>query len=291
MFDGVFQSVIVWYMPYFLFAPATFNTSSGLTVNDSKRVGVYAAHASIVVVNAYILLNTYRWDWLTVLIAVLSMLLPFFWTGVYSAGQASFTFYRAAPQAFGQLSFWAVTFLTVIICLTPRFTGKSYQKMFRPRDVDIIREQIRQGKFDDLKDSKKSHNPIPGKTLSASSSEFPNPIKQNGHSDLPEDERPIYPPSVAPTATTHNPRSHNGSDGTDYTGHRSSLDQRPARFSLDRPRPSFDRFKTAMERTRASIEASRDFTSAAMLSRIESSHQHDHGQDDRIRLDQVGRAH
>nr|OQO25564.1 hypothetical protein B0A51_07528 [Rachicladosporium sp. CCFEE 5018] len=122
---------------------------------------------------------------------------------------------------------------------------------------------------------------------------------------MSEDMRPIYPPSVAATATTHNPRSNNGSDGTDYTNHRNdSLDridrafppvsstthagtpltpaitepfhtpresfERP-RPSFDRPRPSFDRLRSSMDRTRSSFEQSRDFTSAALLARVESS--------------------
>ncbi|KAK4999336.1 phospholipid transporting ATPase, partial [Elasticomyces elasticus] len=115
------------------------------------------------------------------------------------------------------------------------------------------------------------------------------------------DERPIYPASVAHTATTYNPRSNNGSDGTDHTARRSSLDRQPLfaassstpdgngagrtslerpnrpsfetpRHSFERPSPSFDRLRTSMDRTRPSFEASNDFTSAAYLARVESSH-------------------
>jgi phospholipid-translocating ATPase len=271
MFDGIYQSLIVWFMPYSIFASGGFNTASGLHVNDSKRVGMYAAHTSILVVNIYILMNTYRWDWLTVTIASISALLIFFWTGVYTAGTLGYTFYKAAPEVYSSASFWAVTCLSVVICLLPRFTGKSFQKLFLPRDVDIIREQIRLGKFDYLKDSTKSTSAGGKYESSSSSSDEPKPRQGNGGGTVPDDERPIYPPSVAPTATTHNPRSHNGSDGTDYTGHRWSV-ERPNRVSLERPRPSFDRFKTAMDRTRPSYEASRDFTTAALLTRVESSH-------------------
>jgi phospholipid-translocating ATPase len=89
-----------------------------------------------------------------------------------------------------------------------------------------------------------------------------------------DDRRPLKAPSVAPTATTHNPRSQNGSDGTDYTRHRMSLEppmEVPSRKSADKPRPSFDRMRASMDRVRPSFEASRDFTSAAMLTRMESS--------------------
>lgn len=298
MVDGLYQSLICFFMPYLLFAPANFNTESGNNDNDTKRIGVYIANGTIIVVNVYILLNTYRWDWFMCLITCISFLLVFFWTGVYTAFTDGFTFYEAAPQVYGQLSFWALTLLMVIVCLLPRFCAKAFQKMYMPRDVDIIREQIRQGKFDYLKDidpNAVSVAPLVEKKTgsdSASSSDISKPShgrKISNNVPVPDDERPIYPPSVAPTATTHNPRSHNGSDGTDYTGHRSSIERferaypntgavtptinlpQEPRHSFDRPRPSFDRLRSSMDRTRPSFEASNDFTSAAYLSRVESS--------------------
>ncbi len=270
MGDGVYQSLICFFMPYLLFAPATFNTQSGLGVDDNKRIGVYTASATIVVVNVYILMNTYRWDWLMMLLVSISILLIWFWTGVYTVSSSSDQFYKAAPQVYGQLSFWVLLLLVVSICLLPRFTVKAFQKMFLPLDVDIIREQIRQGKFKYL-DKYEAYVP-PGKLPSASSSDVSQPVKYTAGTQTPleDDERPIYPPSVAPTGTTHNPRSQTGSDGTDYTGHKVSLEV--PRPSFDRPRPSFDRMRNSMDQIRPSYEASNDFTSAALLTRMESSH-------------------
>lgn len=237
MIDGLYQSVICFYFPFLLFRVANFVTEDGRSINDYKRLGVYIATPAVIVVNAYLMMNTYRWDWFMCLIAVVSTLLIFLWTGAYTSFTAGFTFYGAGSQVFGALSFWAVCLIAVILCLLPRFLGKSIQKIYFPRDVDIIREQIRQGKFDYLKGvepTKVSSAPADKLAGSASSSEIskPNDHKIQGHGHdhkMSEDMRPMYPPSVAPTATTHNPRSHNGSDGTDYTGHQ--------RFSLDRAFP------------------------------------------------------
>ena len=271
MFDGVYQSVICFFMPYLLFRAANFVTHDGLDINDTKRIGVYVANAVIVVVNVYILLNTYKWDWLMVLLVSISILLIWFWTGVYTAFTASTQFYKAAPEVYGQLSFWALSLLTVIICLLPRFTIKAFQKIFLPLDVDIIREQVRQGKFSYL-DRYEAYVPH-AKVPSASSSDLSQPLK--GHPErrvsMEEDQRPIYPPSVAATGTTRNARSQNGSDGTEYTRHKTSLEQ-PTRPSFDRPRPSFDRLRSSMDQVRPSFEASNHFTSAALLTRMESSH-------------------
>lgn len=271
MLDGIYQSVICFFMPYLLFASAGFVTKDGRNVNDSKRIGVYVACATIAVVNTYILLNTYRWDWLMLLLVALSILLIFFWTGVYTAFTASAQFYKAAPEVYGQLTFWILFLLTIAICLLPRFSIKAFQKIFMPLDIDIIREQIRQGRFKYL-NQYEAYVP-PGKASSASSSDIsaPNQASQKPAKAFDDEERPMYPPSVAPTGTTHNPRSQNGSDGTNYTGHKMSLEQ-PTRPSFDRPRPSFDRMRDSMDRIRPSFEASNDFTSAALLTRMESSH-------------------
>jgi phospholipid-translocating ATPase len=232
MLDGLYQSVICFYFTYLVFYTAGFNTESGRNVSDYKRFGVYIACPAVIVVNMYVMLNTYRWDWFMMLITSISILLIYFWTGVYTAFTDGFTFYGAAPQVYGALSFWAVSLLTVITCLLPRFAAKSFQKMYMPRDVDIVREEVIQGKFDYLKHADPANITLPPAvdkiSDSASSSDFskPGPDPRTQHSQaMSEDMRPIYPPSVAATATTHNARSQNGSDGTDYTGHRSSLDR------------------------------------------------------------------
>jgi len=320
MADGLYQSLICFFMPYLLFSPATFNTEDGRNVNDYKRIGVYIANATVFVVNVYILLNTYRWDWFMCLITAISILLVWFWTGVYSSFTSAFTFYDAGAECFGSLSFWAVTLLVVILCLLPRFGSKAFQKMFMPRDIDIVREQLRQGRFDYLKNIDPGNAngvtpPPPEKAMtdSTSSSEISKPVESRKLSQnvaSMEEERPIYPPSIAATATTRNPRSQTGSDGTDYTGHEltfppvGQVTSRPsnefehrqqipsypesgvkapwmashggsARPSQERPRSSFDaRLRRSMdyERSRPSFEGTRDFTSAAYLSKVESSH-------------------
>lgn len=306
MIDALYQSVIVFYMAYLLFIPGNFQSSNGLDVADNKRMGIYIASAAVIVVNVYMLMNTYRWDWLMLLIVAISILLIWAWTGIYTAFDVGFTFYKAAPQVYGQLSFWALTLLGTVVCILPRFTAKSIQKIYYPLDVDIIREQVVQGKFDYLKENDSFIPPPPPmdsteKINSMSSSELSKPVnkpERNTMSSIPDDERPIYPPSVAPTATTHNPRSQNGSDSTNFTGPRLSWpeqqqqqqqlsphdrltedqlgEMRPSmdrsRPSMDRSRPSYDRARASMDRIRHSFEASNDFTSAARLSRLESSY-------------------
>lgn len=276
MFDGLYQSLICFFMPYLLYQPFRFVTENGLNVNDRVRMGVLVATAAVVASNTYIMMNTYRWDWLTVLINAISSLLIFFWTGIYSSVPASGQFYGSAKEVYGTLNFWVVLLLTVTICLLPRFAIKSVQKVFFPLDVDIIREQWTQGRFKYLDQFDSYVPPKAGDAVggsrdeSAASSDLAKPIEAPMKQDpsLPDDERPIYPPSVAPTATTHNQRSQSGSNGTNYTD---SLDTNPRPQSVDYGRRSPERTRHSFDRVRHSMEVGHDFTSAQMLSKLESS--------------------
>ncbi|MCJ1311264.1 hypothetical protein MMC25_004935 [Agyrium rufum] len=301
MSDGIYQSAICFFLPYLFYLPSQAATSNGLQINDQERLGVYVGSAAVVVVNVYILMNTYRWDWLMLLLVAISILLIWLWTGIYSSLTYSQFFYGAATQVYGQLSYWVTILLVIIACLLPRFAIKSLQKVFRPYDVDIIREQVRLGKFAYLKESDPASAaksaiygsspaaPVNSHSATAATSADAAMFSANGHNSnkmnserggnnnsrsthpnasYDSDFRPFYPASLAQTATTSQQA---GSDGTDSTGHRLSLEQPPARASMDRPRPSFERVRMSMGEIRPSFEQSRDFTSAAYLTRVESS--------------------
>lgn len=273
MLDGLYQSVMCFFVPYLTIMGTPFITHNGLDVTDRVRLGSYIAHPAILTINLYILINTYRWDWLMVLVVIISDLFIFFWTGVYGSFTSSGVFYKAAEQVYSEPTFWAVLVITPVLCIFPRFAVKALQKVYFPYDVDIVREQVRQGKFDRL-DSGETTVEGSGGVLdaqSSGSSESSKKIKHQQYASVDEDQRPIYPPSVA----THNTRTHNGSDGTEYTGHQPSasteMPRKLCRPSIDRARPSYDRIRASMDRVRPSYEASSDFTSAARLSRVEST--------------------
>ena len=271
MIDGIYQSAIAFFFVYMVFQPATFVTENGQDLAELKRMGIFVATIAVCAANFYVLFNTYRWDWLIVLIVVISTLFIWFWTGIYTSFTGSAQFYKGGAEVYGTLVFWAVLLLAVIACLLPRFTVKALQKIYFPLDVDIIREQVNQGKFDYLKETNAYLPPPPEKAISKVSSDA-SKYKVANAQEGDDDVRPIYPPSVAPTATTHNPRSQNGSGSTDYTFRRSLETVPQHRMSMDRPRPSYDRARMSMDRVRPSFEASNDFTSAAMLTRMESAH-------------------
>jgi len=287
MVDGVYQSIMSFFIPYIFVILTTSAAGNGLDVAERTRLGAYIAHPAVVTINMYILINTYRWDWLILLVVVISDLFIFLWTGIFTAFTYAGPFYLVAPQIYKELTFWMVFIVTPTVCLLPRIVIKCIQKQRFPYDVDIIREQIKQGQYQPIGSSDPSAiavaEGIQGASSGSSDSSSKKSAKKGKHAQyasVDEDRRPIYPPSVA----THNTRTQNGSDGTNYTMHdrdRMSNDvQRedeltqdvPVRPSIDRARPSYDRIRMSMDRVRPSLEASNDFTSAARLSRIESSH-------------------
>ncbi|KAI1125792.1 hypothetical protein F5Y10DRAFT_224661 [Nemania abortiva] len=293
MADGLYQSVITFFIPYLVFANTTTVAGNGKDISERYRLGAYIAHPAVITINLYILINTYTWDWLTVLIIALSDLLIFFWTGVYTSTTFAATFYGTAVQIYSELSFWIVLFLTPLICIAPRYASKAMQKVFLPLDVDIIREQVTSGKFgkDTKEGEEQGSDPI---KESLSSSSGSSRRKHQPQQSVDEDLRPIYPPSIAATSVAgHGPRSQRGSDGTNYTRHDISMETPvnqpadipdiPVRQSIDRVRPSYDRMRASMDRmdrgVRASFEASNDLTTAAMLSRFESTRSVPHESD------------
>jgi phospholipid-translocating ATPase len=291
MFDGLYQSILVFWSGYLLFSPANTVTHNGLGVGDISRMGVYVAGSAVIVVNLYVLFNTYRWDWLTILIQAISSLFFFFWTGVYTSSTASDTFYKGGEEVYGQLSFWVLLAVTIIICLLPRYTVKGAQKVFFPRDVDIIREQVQLGKFDYLKDSDDLFPPNPKHVhqFDSSSSSGTQNGRRRADSEAAIMGAPSRQPShthglsadtsaaqTAQTAEAAQPAMAENRLSTDALRHsitatsdaRMSMSPRP---SLERTRTSFERARRSMDRMRPSFEASDHFTSAAMLTRMASA--------------------
>ena len=82
MFDGLYQSVICFFFPYFLFWTARANTENGRIINSFVEMGVFVSCIAVTAVNLYFLMNQQRWDWLFMAIIAFSILLWWFWTGM-----------------------------------------------------------------------------------------------------------------------------------------------------------------------------------------------------------------
>ncbi|CAI5758671.1 unnamed protein product [Candida verbasci] len=149
MCDGLYQSVISFFFPFLLWYKS-FQNPQGLVIDHRFLMGVVAACIAVTACDIYVLLQQFRWDWLTLLIDAISILIVFFWTGVWSVNSNySGEFYRAGAQTLGTLAVWCCIFIGIIACLLPRFTWDFLKVNFNPSDIDIIRERARQGQYDD----------------------------------------------------------------------------------------------------------------------------------------------
>ncbi|GEQ70638.1 hypothetical protein JCM33374_g4316 [Metschnikowia sp. JCM 33374] len=148
MIDGLYQSVISFFFPYMLYY-LTFQNHEGLPVDHRFWLGVLVCAISVTACNINILLQQRRWDWLTLLINALSILIVFFWTGVWSSRPWVGEFYAAASQLMGTLGFWCCFFVGSVICILPRFMHDFLKRNFFPKDIDIIRERVAVGDYKD----------------------------------------------------------------------------------------------------------------------------------------------
>lgn len=147
MVDGIYQSVISFFFPYLMYYQG-FVAMNGLSVDHRFWIGIVVTCISCISCNCYILLQQYRWDWLSSLIVAISILIIYTWTGLWTTPIYSAEFYKAGEQMFGLTSFWACSFIGVLVCLIPRFFYDVLQRHFVPQDIDLIRECVRRGDFD-----------------------------------------------------------------------------------------------------------------------------------------------
>ena len=120
-----------------------------MTIDHRFYMGVVAACIAVTACDIYVLMQQYRWDWLSVLIDCISILLVYLDWGMECQ---CYLFRRVLPcwcTNFGHFRCLCCIFIGVIGCLLPRFTFDFFTLNFKPADVDIIRERVRQGTYDD----------------------------------------------------------------------------------------------------------------------------------------------
>ncbi|KIM27890.1 hypothetical protein M408DRAFT_329812 [Serendipita vermifera MAFF 305830] len=148
MFDGFYQSVIVYFIPYLSFSGGAQFSWSGRTLDSLADFGTTVAISAIFSANLFVGLNTRYWTVITWIAVVGSMLLMCTWVVAYSFFD-SIQFTREAIVLFSTVGFWSTVIFTVILALGPRFLTKFVNEAYFPTDRDIIREAWVVG---DLKD-------------------------------------------------------------------------------------------------------------------------------------------
>lgn len=148
MLDGVYQSVIAFFFPYLMFY-VSFQNHEGLAIDHRFWVGVVVCAIGVTACNTYVLLQQFRWDWLSLLVNGLSTAVVFFWTGLWSVEPWVGEFFHAGAELLGSLGVWSCYFVGVVAAVLPRFCYDLLNTSFNPRDIDIIREKVRRGVYKD----------------------------------------------------------------------------------------------------------------------------------------------
>ena len=149
MTDGLYQSCIIFFIPYLAYAGGTPWSSDGMDTNSLWDFGTTVAAAGVFAANLYVGINTRYWMVISWVVTVVSILLVYLWIPIYS--------YLAGPPYYGTVeviyptfSFWATVIITVAFAVGPRWLANAFRQSYLPRDKDIIREAWIAG---DLKDT------------------------------------------------------------------------------------------------------------------------------------------
>lgn len=122
-----------------------FTGMNGNPIDHRFWIGVIVTCIACISCNLYILFHQYRWDWLSGVIVAFSILVIYFWTIVWSSVVTSAAeFYYSGAQLFQNGTFWACTFIGVIICLLPRFTYDFVQKFSGQKTLILLENVFRE---------------------------------------------------------------------------------------------------------------------------------------------------
>ncbi|KAH9846917.1 phospholipid-translocating P-type ATPase [Lenzites betulinus] len=148
MLDGLYQSVIVFFIPYLIWTLGIAVSWNGKTIESLSDFGTTVSVAAIIAANTYVGINTHYWTVITWCIVIGSSVIMMVWIAIYSAFE-SIDFVDEVVVLFGEVTFWATVLMSVVIALGPRFLVKFIKSTYMPLDKDIVREMWVLG---DLKD-------------------------------------------------------------------------------------------------------------------------------------------
>ncbi|CAO3627613.1 unnamed protein product [Mucor fragilis] len=117
-FDGIWQSVVVFYAFYFLWIGGNPNPNG--RSESMLQLSTSVAVTAIVLANLMPGFNTYYWTWWQFTFIGIEILITFLWVVIYGAFP-SVTIYGMAKMVFGSWSFWMTFFLAIVVAFLPRY--------------------------------------------------------------------------------------------------------------------------------------------------------------------------
>ncbi|CEP15325.1 hypothetical protein [Parasitella parasitica] len=117
-FDGIWQSVVVFYAFYFLWIGGNPNPNG--RSESMLQLSTSVAVTAIVLANIMPGFNTYYWTWWQFTFIGIEILITFLWVVIYGAFP-SVSIYGMAKMVFGSWSFWMTFFLAIVVAFLPRY--------------------------------------------------------------------------------------------------------------------------------------------------------------------------
>jgi len=148
MLDGLYQSAIVFFIPFVVYWDGTTWSSSGRDTNDLYDLSSCMAAAAVFAANLYVGINTRYWTIIPAVVIPVSILAVFLWIAIYSS-ISTLDYSGVVEVIFPTFNFWATMFFTIFLAVGPHWLVKAIRQSYFYRDKDIIREAWVGG---DLKD-------------------------------------------------------------------------------------------------------------------------------------------
>lgn len=189
--DGFYQSLVAFFFPYWVYCQS-FQVETGKGADHRFFVGILVTCISCFAANFYVWIHQYRWDYVSFLAIMFSVLIVFFWTGVWTSSTWSSEAYQAGRILLGLAMYWACLFVGTLVSLLPRLFYDIIQKLYFPTDSDIIRECALRGEFDQYPETYDPTDPkrnIPGKL----SSDLEGTVSSESFDESPFKEVPRRP--------------------------------------------------------------------------------------------------
>ena len=139
MADGLYQSAIIFFVPYLIYGSGAAWSSSGRDTDGLYDFGTTVAAIGVVSANLYVGVNTRYWTVITAIVLAGSTILVYLWIPIYSA-LAALHYNGEVGVIYPTFFFWATTVFTVFLAVGPRWITSTIRQSYFPRDKDIIRE-------------------------------------------------------------------------------------------------------------------------------------------------------
>ncbi|KAI8325008.1 phospholipid-translocating P-type ATPase, partial [Martensiomyces pterosporus] len=136
--DGIYQSVVIFFTFYLFTYKSDMNNENGKTWGRSDLC-TGPTVAVVIAASLCVGFNAWQWNWMMAAAIAFSIVVCIAYLAIASLVRY-YSVEGVATSVMSTIAFWFGTIISVVVALLPRYCVRCWQKMNRPRDLDIIRE-------------------------------------------------------------------------------------------------------------------------------------------------------